>query len=274
MKRKISLIIGLIILIIFLAMMITPQLFTSYGLKEMFEIWSKPSLTHLLGTNDLGYDIATELIYGARNTLLTGLLAGFGSLLLGIIMGILSTLKNALGVIIQGIINIFVMLPKMVVLIVLAAFLPHTSLVLGLLITGLSWVGVAREVKAKVLLLRHEPFMESMMMLGYNKAHIVIYHLLPNLKDVIVTRALLGISSAIMMESSLSFLGLGDTYHPTWGTMMSLAYKRGAFFRGMYSYLLAPGICISLVALSFYLISLYFEQKGDDVHTLGRKEVK
>ena len=64
-----------------------------------------------------------------------------------------------------------------------------------------------------------------------------------------------------MMESTHSFLGFGDLYHPTWGTMINFAYKRGAFIRGAYNYLLSPGICIVLLSLAFYLISLYFEQR-------------
>lgn len=265
MKRKMSLIIGLVLVIVFLVMMLIPQLFTPYAVKETFEIWLAPSKSHLLGTNDMGYDILTELIYGTKTTILCGLISGLGSLLLGVILGILATQKNVLGNIIQGLINIFVLLPKLVILIVLAAFLPHNSVTLCLLIILFSWVGVAREVAAKVRILIKEPFMESLIVLGYNKIHCVSYHILPNLKDIILTRLLLGISSAIMMESSLSFLGLGDTYYPTWGTMMSFAYKRGAFFRGQYSYLLAPGISISLVVLAIYLISNYFENKKDIV---------
>ena len=76
-----------------------------------------------------------------------------------------------------------------------------------------------------------------------------------------MAKFLLSINSCIMMESTLSFLGFGDLYHPTWGTMINFAYKRGAFIRGAYNYLLSPGICIVLLSLAFYLISLYFEQR-------------
>lgn len=68
-----------------------------------------------------------------------------------------------------------------------------------------------------------------------------------------------------MMESTLSFLGFGDLYHPTWGSMINFAYNRGAFIRQAYNYLLTPGVCIMLLSLSFYLISLYFERRRDTI---------
>ena len=81
----------------------------------------------------------------------------------------------------------------------------------------------------------------------------------------LISRFLLGVNSCIMMESTLSFLGFGDLYHPTWGTMINFAYKRGAFIRQAYSYLLTPGICIMLLSLSFFFLSLYFEGRRDTI---------
>ena len=84
---------------------------------------------------------------------------------------------------------------------------------------------------------------------SYIRAHIAIYHTLPNLYDVLLSRFLLGVNSCIIMESTLSFLGFGDLYNPTWGTMINFAYNRGAFIRQAYNYLLAPGVCIMLLQL-------------------------
>lgn len=93
----------------------------------------------------------------------------------------------------------------------------------------------------------------------------MLHHILPNLSDILLSRFLLGVNSCIMMESTLSFLGLGDLYHPTWGTMINFAYKRGAFLRQAYNYLLVPGICIMLLSLSFYFISIFFEMKTEAI---------
>ena len=120
-------------------------------------------------------------------------------------------------------------------------------------------------MRAKVLQLHTQPFIESCRILGYSRAHIAVRHILPNLSDVLLSRFLLGVNSCIMMESTLSFLGLGDLYRPTWGTMVNFAYKRGAFLRGAYQYLLAPGVCVMLLCLAFYLISLWLTARKETI---------
>ncbi len=87
------------------------------------------------------------------------------------------------------------------------------------------------------------------MIQGYSRRHIIL-HILPNLYDVLLSRFLLGVNSCIMMESTLSFLGFGDLYYPTWGTMINFAYKRGAFLRQAYGCLLLTGrVCYAAVAV-------------------------
>ena len=262
-KHSIPLAAGMTMLLLFLLAAFFPTLFTKYGQKEMFGPWLNASTEHLLGTNALGYDIFTELVYGTRQTLLVGISSSVLTMLLGSIIGTLSAGKG--GSIFNGFINIFVLLPKLVTMIVLASFLGSSSRNLILLIAAFSWVGTARSVRAKVIHLNSQPFIENCAIQGYNRGHIVTHHILPNLYDVLISRFLLGVNSCIMMESTLSFLGFGDLYFPTWGTMINFAYKRGAFLRKAYAYLLSPGICIMLLSLSFYLISLFFEGKQNTI---------
>ena len=258
-KQTIPLAAGGAILLVFLLAALFPGFFTPYGQKEMFGPWLAASPEHLLGTNALGYDIFTELIYGTRRTMLVGVSSSILTLLLGGIIGTLSAGKG--GSFFNGLINIFVLLPKLVTMIVLATFLGSSGKTLVMLIAAFSWVGTARNVRAKVIHLNSQPFIENCAIQGYSRIHIVLYHILPNLYDVLISRFLLGVNGCIMMESTLSFLGFGDLYYPTWGTMINFAYKRGAFLRQAYEYLLSPGVCIMLLSLSFYLISLYFEHR-------------
>ena len=229
-KQHIPLLLGIVVLSLFLTAALFPTVFTAYGQKETFGPWLIPSAEHLLGTNALGYDIFTELVCGTRQTLLVGVSSSILTLLLGSVIGTLAAGKGFLG----GLI---------------------------LLIAAFSWVGTARNVRAKVIHLNAQPFIENCMIQGYSRRHIILRHILPNLYDVLLSRFLLGVNSCIMMESTLSFLGFGDLYHPTWGTMINFAYKRGAFLRQAYGYLLSPGVCIMMLSLSFYLISLYFEHR-------------
>ncbi len=267
MKRKalIPLFAGMGIFVFFLLMALFPSLFTPYGQKEMFAPWLEPGREHLLGTNNLGYDIFTELVYGTRDTLTVGICSSVLTMLLGTFFGVASTAKGAPGTVANGVINVFALLPKMVVLMVLATFLGSSRWNLILLIALFSWAGIARSVRAKVIHLNTQPFMENCVIQGFSPGHIVLYHTLPNLSDVLLSRFLLGVNSCIMMESTLSFLGFGNLYHPTWGTMVNFAYRRGAFFRQAYHYLLTPGVCIMLLSLSFYLCSVYFSRRKETI---------
>lgn len=260
-KRLPFLIIGIILLLTFLTMAIFPQFFTSYNQKYSFEPWLPHSFSHILGTNSLGYDIFAELIYGARQTILISLTASLGSLIIGVIIGILASFDSIIGTFFNGIINIFVLLPKLLILIVFVSFLNNNNLTLIILISCFTWVSTARSIKAKLINLKKQQFIEVNRHYGFPKIHNICIHILPNLKDIIMTRLLLGITTCIMMESTLSFLGFGNLYYPTWGVMINFARNRGALVHQAYGYLIAPCLCIAFLSLSFYFISIYFEAK-------------
>lgn len=262
---RIMLILGCFLLGFFLLMAAFPGVFTPYGLKDMSQPWLAPSADHVLGTNSLGYDIFTELVYGTRETLLIGLSGSILMIALGTVIGMFSTLNGFPGAVFNGMINIFMLLPGLITLIVLSAFVGHSTVSLILLIAAFSWVGTARNVRARVIHLNSQPFIESCVVQGYNRLHIIFHHILPNLYDLLISRFLMGINSCIMMESTLSFLGVGDVYHPTWGTMVNLAYRRGAFMRRAFHYLLPPGACIMLLCLSFYFISLGIQSRRSEI---------
>lgn len=264
-KRYIPLILGLVILFFFLLASLFPTLFTEYGRKEMFAPWLKASSEHLLGTNSLGYDIWTELIYGAKDTIVIGLSSSVLALILGVVIGTLSSFEGKLGEVFTFFTNIFVYLPKLVTLIVLSAFLGNSSITLIFLIAAFSWVGTSRVVKAKVRTLSSQPFIENCTLLGYSRMHTIIHHYVRNLRELILSRFLSGVTSCIMMESTLSFLGFGDLYHPTWGTMVNFAWKRGAMLRHAYNYLLSPGFAIMALSLAFYFLSLFFEKRHEEI---------
>ena len=185
--------------------------------------------------------------------------------LLGAVVGMLSAAKGVVGVVFSGITDIFAILPRLVMLIVLSAFLQGSSASLILLISVFGWAGTAREVRAKVVHVRALPFVETCKMYGYGRVHTAVRHILPNVSDVLLSRFLVGVTTCIMTESTMSFLGFGDLYYPTWGVMIDFARSRGALIAGAYQYLLAPCVCIMLLALSFYLISLYIEKRREVV---------
>ncbi len=260
-ERLIALILGCTILVLFVLMSAFPSVFTHYGQKEMFDSWLSPSAAHPLGTNDMGYDIFTELVYGSGQTLLIGIASSLIAMLLGTVIGILAAMNNFAGHVFNGIINVFMLLPKLVCLIVVAAFLGRSQIATILLIAAFGWVGTARAVRARTLKIKNSVFIENCVIQGYSKVHIAMRHVLPNLYDVLFSRMVSSVSGCVMMESSLSFLGIGDLYNPTWGTMINLAFRRGAFIRRAYNWLLVPGAAISLLVLAFWLIGLAVKKR-------------
>jgi peptide/nickel transport system permease protein len=127
-------------------------------------------------------------------------------------------------------------------------------------------VGTARAVRAKIQHIQSQTYIEVCQMYGYSKKHTIIKHVLPNLSDVLLSRFLLGVNSCILMEATLSFLGFGDLYYPTWGVMINFAWKKGALLVGAYQYALVPCICIMLVSLAFYFIALFVEGKQNTIN--------
>lgn len=154
-KGLLPLILGLLLLTVFASAAFAPEFFTSYSQKELFTKWLPMSREHLLGTNAMGYDILTELIYGARQTLLVGILSSILTLILGAGIGILGSFRGWIGQLFNGLIQIFVLLSKLVTLIVLATFFGSSAAHLIVLIAAFSWVGTARAVRAKVCSCTH-----------------------------------------------------------------------------------------------------------------------
>ncbi|MBC3887882.1 ABC transporter permease subunit [Acetobacterium paludosum] len=262
-KEFYSLYFGIIIMIVFLLWSILPGIFSPYNPKEMFSPWLAMSLSHLLGTNDMGYDIFSELIYAASRTLFTGFCAAFVSLIIGTTLGTLSGyLEGWAGEGLDFIINIFLLIPTLPMMVVVAAFVGPGTFNIILIISLLGWCSTARAVRARTKQIKHSPFVEALTISGISEKQIVLKHIIPNLSDVIFAKYIMSVASCMLMEATVSFMGLGDPTHVTWGSMINFAFSRGGFSRGVLNWYLPPGICITLCVLSFYYINSHFEEKS------------
>lgn len=254
---------GIGTLMLFLSFSLFPSIFSPYNPKEMFKSWQGISSQHLLGTNDMGYDIFSEVIYAASSTLSVGIAAAFFSLVIGTALGILAGyLSGWRGEIINMIINVFLLIPMLPMTIVVAAYLGPGTRNIILTIAVLGWCATAKIVRAKTRQLKQTSFVESLLILGIPRGQIMFRHILPNLTEVVLARYIMSVSNCILMEASLSFIGFGDPVKVTWGGMINLAYKRGGFAKGAVNWFLAPGICITLCVLAFYCINYYFERQA------------
>lgn len=209
----------------------------------------------LLGTDNLGSDIFSNLIYGTRVSLLVGVLASVVSISLGLIVGIVAGYK---GGIVDQVLMFFtdtlMFIPLIPLLVAVSVFVGKSLYLTILLIALFSWMGFARNCRAYVMSLRDRLFVEAARALGASDTYIIFKHILPQLSPIVYVTLVLNVPGAILLEASLSFLNLGDPSVPSWGRMLYNARYSGAFSRLMWWWILPPGVMITLLAMSFVLI--------------------
>mgnify|MGYP003880591911 CR=1 FL=1 len=258
--------VGISLFLVFLILSIAAGFISPYNPWDRFEPYSSPSAKHILGTNDIGNDILSELIYGTRVSLIVGFGASILATLLGIIMGLLSGYYRGLtDEILMAITDIFLMIPRIPLIIILAALLRPSFWIIMLLIGFLWWPTTARVVRSSTLQLRDASFVLSSKSIGFSNNKILLSDILPNIVYVIIPKFMLTIASAMFSEASISFLGLGDPSMKSWGMMLNFAFMKGGLINEMWWWYLPPGFCIVAVVFSLMLIGFSLEEKENIV---------
>lgn len=220
-------VLGLIIIVIFIVLSVGAPLFTKLdpNQSDLLNIRTCPSREHLLGTDDLGRDIFTRLLYGGRISIAVGVISMLLQLLIGVTVGTLAGYFGGLvdkGV--MRIVDIIMCFPFFVIAIALASVLGGSITNLVLIIGMLMWPGIARIVRSQVLVIKETEFVMAAKALGLNAFEIIISHVLPNVVSSILVASTLSVASGILMEATLSFLNLGvNPPNPSWGNMLVAA---------------------------------------------------
>ncbi|MEZ4864687.1 MAG: ABC transporter permease [Caldilineaceae bacterium] len=218
-------------------------------------IYAPPNETHWLGTDDAGKDVLANLIYGARVSLIVGFFASFISLVIGGLVGIVAGFYGGrVDGVLMRITDILLVIPDLPLMIVLIALLGRGLGILILVIGILGWTGTARVVRAQTLSVRERKFIQRARAIGAGNLYIVRRHVFPLVFPLMVVNAVLVISAAILNESTLSFLGLGDPTRLSWGQMLNFAFRRGAMSAGAWWALTPPGVAIIWVVLGLTLL--------------------
>ena len=235
-------------------------------------IMAGPSAAHWLGTDENGRDVLSELILGTQSSMLVGFTAALVSTVIGTAVGLIAGYAGGWADrLLMLLDDWFLVLPVIPVTILAATLLGARadSLPLGqttVLITVIGlfgWAGSSRIVRAQVLTLKERAFVERSRTLGASHVRIMWRQILPNVMPLVVANGVIYVSLAILTESTLSFLGLGDPNRFSWGRMLDSAYTAGAAASGDWSYFLPPGICIGLAVLGFSLLGHAIEQLVD-----------
>ena len=211
-----------------------------------------PGEGHLLGTDQVGRDIFSMLLWGSRISLMVGLLASAFSVAIGTAIGLLSGyFRGPIDSILMRITDLFITLPSIPLMLILAALLGRSvwNIIFVIAITG--WTSTARMVRAQTLSIKERPYVEAARSVGAKDSQIMLRHILPNIIPLIFANAIVGIVNAILSESGLSFLGLGDPTKPSWGLILRYANEVGAMATGRLWFIIPPGICIMLITIGF-----------------------
>jgi peptide/nickel transport system permease protein len=252
--------IGSIILIFFVVIAALGPYIAPYEvdmtINGEFNPYELPSSEHWMGVDNLGHDVFSELLYGARTSIVVGIVAAAISSVLGAAIGLYSGYVGGWkDEVIMRLNDIVLSIPWLVLMIIIAAFMGSIDLWGIILVIGLTgWSGTARLVRAQVLSLRERQYIERARAIGSDDVHIINRHILPNAFPLVFANTILTVAVSILSEATLSFLGLRPQGTVTWGTMLSYAQAANAFSLGLHWWIVAPGLCIVVVVLGFTLL--------------------
>jgi len=264
--------IGLTLLILFALMavgsyippLIDPMYHPMTGVDPEITTSTGPSARHWLGTDSMGRDIFSQLLAGARVAFMVGVSAAFMSIFLGTAVGMIAGYMgkfadNAL----MRLADMIMVMPTLLMILILASVFGQLSIWFIVLIIALfRWPGVSRVIRAQTLSLKQRPFIDAARVAGASHFRIIFRHIMPNVLPLSFLYMTFRVTSAITTEAALAFLGFGDPGTVSWGMMLQYVWKTGNMFKAPY-WLLPPGICISLITLSFYMLGRAMDEVLD-----------
>jgi peptide/nickel transport system permease protein len=270
-SRRTDGVVGFAILLFFTVMAIAPELFggpLQTAVTATGAALEPPSAAHWFGTDELGRDIMNLTIHGARISMSIGLLATVITVFVGTLIGVVAGFMGGRtdGALMR-VTDFFLVLPTFVLAIILAPVildiigpqaqfmgLRATLLVIVIVIGITSWATTARIIRSQTLSIRERMFVDRARVIGSGSGHIMRRHIFPNVVNLIVAQAVITFAAAVFIETSLSFIGLGDPFAPSWGQILEAAQAAGAPGLGAWWYIVPPATCVVLVVLSFTLV--------------------
>jgi len=226
--------------------------------------FATPSSAHWLGADDVGHDLLSMLIHGARISLFVGITAAIAATVIGTLVGILAGyVRGVLDTILMRIVDVVLAMPVLPLTIVIGVFAGPGLRTQVMVIAGVLWAGLARELRAQVLTLRERDHIQAERAMGAGAFYVLRRHITPAVIPLVVPQFVLTVKTAILLEAALAFLGLGDISAASWGSMLSMAHARNAFLTDAWLWwVVPPGLAIAVTVLSFALLGNSIEDRA------------
>lgn len=259
--------VGIVILAVYVLVAVFAPLIAPYDpTRSDFDQLLEPSADHWLGTNTTGNDIFSQLIYGTRVSLLVGLLGGLLSTAIALVVGLIAgyTEGTLIDEVLSFVTNLAIVVPALPLMIVLISYSEVRGLPLIVFVIGIiSWAGHARAKRSQIITLRNRDFVTAAKFAGDGMWRIVFREIMPNMISLVAAGFVGAATGAIGAEAGLSFLGLGDPGSVSWGTMLYQAQLQGAEAQGLWLWLLAPGLALSILITALVFINFGIDLVGN-----------
>lgn len=269
--------VGLIIVLVFVLVAIFGPLIAPYGPRESGpHILEGPSATHWFGTTQLGQDVFSQFVHGARVSLLVGVFAGVLSQIVSVAIGLIGGyFRGTVDDLLYILTSVFLVIPGLPLLVVLTGWLPTTGMIsVAIVITITSWAGSARVLRAQTLSLRNRDFVEAARATGESRWRIIFAEILPNALPIAGSGFIFSVIGAILSEAGLSFLGIGSLTTTSWGSMLYFAQNAQALRIGAWWWFIPPGLAISLIGAGLALINFGIDEYANPRLRTGKSRAK
>jgi len=264
--------IGLVLLTLFAIMalgsfippLVDPMYNPMTGVDPEISFSAGPSWRHWLGTDFMGRDIFSQLLAGARVAFMVGVSAAVMSIFLGTSIGMVAGYMGGfVDTLLMRLADMIMVMPTLLVVLILSSVFGQLNIwTIVVIISLFRWPGVSRIIRGQTLSLKQRSFVEAAKVAGASHFGIIIRHIMPNVLPLAFLFMTFRVTSAIIIEAALAFLGFGDPGTVSWGMMLQWVWKTGHMFKAPY-WLFPPGICISLITLSFYMLGRAMDEVLD-----------
>ncbi|MDV3125044.1 dipeptide/oligopeptide/nickel ABC transporter permease/ATP-binding protein [Mycobacterium sp. 21AC1] len=266
-SQRLALVGASILAVLLIAALTAPWLAPHDPTERVTRPFARPSAAHWLGGDDVGHDLLSMLVHGARISLFVGIVAAVAATTIGTIVGVLAGYaRGPVDTVLMRAVDVVLALPVLPLTIVIGVFAGPGLRTQVMVIAAVLWAGLARELRAQVLSLRERDYIQAERAMGAGALYVLRRHLTPAVIPLVVPQFVLTIKTAILLEATLAFLGLGDISAASWGSMLSMAHARNAFLTDAWLWwVLPPGLAIAITVLAFALLGNVIEERSQPI---------